>query len=65
MQQNPKRLLMDFYLNLLAFRHNHPLRLDNGNLYAIVRDTLAAELGETPETIQNIFEAMSEEDAKF
>ena len=63
MKNNPKYLLMDFYLNLLALPIDSKFRLYNQNLYAYIRDILAEQLSTDPETIQNIFERMAKEDA--
>lgn len=63
MKNNPKHLLMDFYLNLLALPIDSKFRLYNQNLYAYIRDILAEQLSTDPETIQNIFERMAKEDA--
>lgn len=64
MHKNHKQLLADFYLALLAIPLGSKFRILNDRLYAEVRDTLAAELGEDIETIQNIFERMAQEDKR-
>lgn len=56
-----KQTLSDFYLALLAEPHNL-FRAMNQHLYAAVRDALARELCETPETVQRIYERMAQED---
>ena len=61
--RNVKHLLMDFYLALLALPANDSFRSLNTSLYAEVRNTLAAQLGESAETVQNIFERMVAEDS--
>ena len=60
---NHKQLVSDFYLKLLMLSSTSKFRLLNQQLYAEVRNTLAAELDSDPETIQNIFERMASEDA--
>lgn len=60
--KNHKYLLMDFYLALLSIPNNDVFRIRNYTLYANVRNALAKELYEEPETIQNIFERMARED---
>jgi len=62
---NHKQLLADFYLKLLSIPKENKFRIYNQSLYSKVRDTLAEQLGEDPEFIQNIFEKMADEDAKF
>lgn len=57
-----KQRLMDFYLFLLSIPPTDMFRGLNQSLYASVRDTLAKEVGCTPEEIQSIFERMVQED---
>jgi hypothetical protein len=57
------QLIADFYLKLLALPYNK-FRHENQILYATVRETLASQLGEDSETIQNIFERMAAEDGR-
>ena len=53
---------MDFYLALLAIPATERFRGLNQDLYAMIRDKLAKELDTDPETVQNIFERMAQED---
>jgi len=62
MNKSPKQLLMDFYLALLAIPATERFRGLNQDLYAMIRDKLAKELDTDPETVQNIFERMAQED---
>lgn len=55
---NHKKLLADFYFNLLMLKPTDRFRLTNQPLYAHIRDILADELDSTPEVVQNIFERM-------
>ena len=57
------QLIADFYLKLLALPHDK-FRATHQHLYATVRATLANQLGESEETVQNIFERMVQEDSK-
>lgn len=60
--QTPKRLLMDFYLNLLAIPVDGSFRIANQSLYSETLYALASELGADQQTIQDIFERMASED---
>ena len=60
--KNHKRLLSDFYLNLLSIPVNDIFRITHQALYANVRTALAVELETDDETIQSIFERMARED---
>lgn len=62
LNQNPKRLLMDFYLNLLAIKEE-PWRGQNQSLYSEVLYALASLLETDIEQVQNIFERMANEDS--
>lgn len=62
--KNRKQLLADFYLALLAIPHHDMFRIVHAHLYAELRHSLAKELGEDEETIQNIFERMAKEDER-
>lgn len=59
---NPKRLLMDFYLNLLAIPADSPFRIANRCLYSETLYALASELLVDSEEVQRIFERMASED---
>lgn len=60
--KNNKRLLSDFYLNLLTIPANDIFRITHQTLYTNVRTALAVELECDDETIQSIFERMARED---
>ena len=62
MKLTPKQLLMNFYLELLTIPINDKFRALNQRLYGEVLSTLAAQLGEDREVVQNIFERMAAED---
>lgn len=57
--------LSDFYLKLLVIPADNVFRIRQHVLYASVRDAIAYQLMEEPETIQRIFERMAAEDAKI
>lgn len=60
--KNHKQLLADFYLELLAIP-NPPTHILITRIS--VCTSLAIELGESPETVERIFEKMVTEDAKY
>lgn len=62
--KNHKQLLMNFYLELLKLPYASRFRIENQSLYAMVVLSLARELGEATETVQNIFERMAAEDGR-
>lgn len=62
MQQNPNRLLFDFYLGLLAVK-KEPWRSQNQELYNATLYAIAKGIDTDVETVQNIFERMATEDA--
>ena len=63
--KNHKQLLADFYLALLSISATDKFRIENQELYATVRESLAGLLFEDVETVQRIFERMAAEDAKI
>jgi hypothetical protein len=62
---NPKLLLMDFYLKLLAIPHDDIFRIHNQPLYSEVLYVLAKQLDTDVLTVQNIFERMAQEDEVY
>lgn len=60
--QNPKLLLMDFYLKLLAIPYDNIFRIKHQALYSEVLYTLAKQLDTDQQTVQDIFERMAQED---
>ena len=63
--KNRKQLLADFYLELLSIPATDSFRSSNQQLYATIRQVLAAELWEEEENVQRIFERMAAEDAAY
>lgn len=59
-----RHILADFYLELLREPPTSLFRLQHQHLYAVVRDTIAVEIGENNETVQRIFERMAVEDGR-
>lgn len=57
-----KRLLMDFYLNLLAIDIDDIWRIKNQQLYHATLYTLSSMIDTDMETVQEIFERMASED---
>jgi hypothetical protein len=57
-----KKLLMDFYLELLSRQYDNDYQ--HAWLADHVRNALAFELNEQPETVQRIFERMANEDGR-
>ena len=62
MVKNHKQLLADFYLELFNWSTERDFKYYW--LMSDVRDALASELKEEPETIQRIFERMAAEDGR-